>query len=106
MAAGAPIVPPRSRHSKRSPTPARSSGNDDAIRLGGKVRRLADNRLFLRSAVADKIADDHQPGSDTDTRLKLDRPDIKAPDSVDRTKPRPHRPLGVVFVRLRVAEID
>jgi hypothetical protein len=58
--------------------PACARGDYDSFGLGqglqarGKVRRLADNRLFLRRAAADQIADDHQPGSDTDTRLQLD----------------------------------
>jgi hypothetical protein len=75
------------------------------LQAGGEVRRLADNRLFLRRAMADQIADDHQPGSDTDTRLKLDRFDIEATDGVDRAQPRSYRPLGVVLMGLRVAEI-
>src|SRR5215831_14378755 len=47
--------------------PACARGNDDGIWLGqrlqpgGEVWRLADNRLFLRRAVADQIAHDHQP---------------------------------------------
>ena len=49
----------------------------------GKVWRLADDRLFLRWACADQIADDHQPGGDPDPRLQLDGSDIEASDSVD-----------------------
>jgi hypothetical protein len=36
---------------------------------GGEVRRLTDDRLVLRRAFADQIADDHQPGGDPDARL-------------------------------------
>ncbi len=59
--------------------PARACGDDDRVRLGqglqtgGEVRRFADDRLFLRRAFADQIADDHQPGGDPDARLELRR---------------------------------
>ena len=92
--------------------PARARGDDDRVRLGqglqpgGEVRRFADDRLLLRRAFADQIADDDQPGGDPDARLELDGFDIEATDSVDHAQPRPDRPLGVVLMRLRVAEID
>jgi hypothetical protein len=38
--------------------------------------------------------------------LQLDALDIEATNGVNRSQPRPHRPLGVVLKRLRVAEID
>jgi hypothetical protein len=62
--------------------------------------------LFLRWACADQIADNHQPGGDPDARLQFDGFDIKATDSVDGPQPRPNRPLGIVLVGLRIAEID
>ena len=92
--------------------PARARGDDDRVRLGqglqpgGEVRRLADDRLLLRRAFADQIADDHQPGGDPDARLQLDGFDIEATDRVDHAQPRPDRPLGIVLVRSRIAEID
>jgi hypothetical protein len=45
--------------------PARARGDDDRVRLGqglqtaGEVGRLADDRLLLRRALADQIADHH-----------------------------------------------
>jgi hypothetical protein len=45
--------------------PARARSDDDSIRLrqglqpGSEVRCLADDRLFLRRALADQIADNH-----------------------------------------------
>jgi hypothetical protein len=106
-------TPPRSRYSKKiADQPARARGDDDSIRLGqglqpgGEVRRLTDDRLFLRRSFADQIADDHQPGGDPDACLELDGFDIEATDSVDRAQSRPDRPLGVVLMRLWVAEID
>ena len=92
--------------------PARARGDDDRVRLGqglqpgGEVRRLTDDRLFLRRAFADQIADDHQPGGDPDARLELGGFDIEATDSVDHAQPRPDRPLGIVLMRPRVAEIN
>jgi hypothetical protein len=92
--------------------PARACGDDDSTRLGqglqagGEVRRFADDRLLLRRAFADQIADDDQPGSDPDAPLELYGPDIEATDCVDDVKPCPDRPLGIVFMRLRVAEIN
>ena len=92
--------------------PARARGDDDRVRLGqglqtgGEVRRFADDRLFLRRALADQIADDHQTGGDPDARVELDGFDIEAADGVDDTQPRPDRPLGIVLVGPRIAEID
>ena len=92
--------------------PARAGGDDDRIRLGqglqtgGEVRRLADDRLLLRRAFADQIADHHQPGGDADPRLQLDGFDVEAADSIDQSQPRPDSPLGIVLMRPRVAEID
>jgi hypothetical protein len=62
--------------------------------------------LLLRRPLANQIADDHQPGSDPDARLELDGFDIEATDSVDRAQPRSHCPLGIVLMRLWVAEIN
>src|SRR6516164_5447976 len=50
--------------------------NDNAVRLCNtlqacrKVRRLAHDGLFLRSARTDQVADDHQTRCDADARLK------------------------------------
>src|SRR5262249_7480551 len=65
-----------------------------------------DDRLLLCRACANQIADNHQPGGDPDVRLQLDGFDIKATDNVDGAQPRPNRPLGIVLVRLRIAEIN
>ena len=39
----------------------------DALQASGKVRRLAYDGLLLRSARADQVADNHQPGRNADT---------------------------------------
>src|SRR5262249_53594008 len=79
----------------------------DSIRLGerlqpgGEVRRFTDDRLLLRRAFADQIADDHDPRGDADASLQ-----IKATHGTDHTQRCADRPLGIVLVRLRVAEIN
>jgi len=62
--------------------------------------------LLLRRSFADHIADDHQSGGDPDARLELDGSDVETTDGVDDTQPRPDRPLAIVLMRPRVAEID
>src|SRR5437016_9062159 len=41
------------------------------LQSGGEVRSLADDRLLLRGALADQIADHYQAGSDPDARMEL-----------------------------------
>jgi hypothetical protein len=73
--------------------PARGRGDDDCVRFGqrlqpgGEVGRLANDRLLLRGALADQIANDHQPGGDLDPRLELDRFNFESADSVGHTQP-------------------
>jgi hypothetical protein len=84
---------------------ARTRGDDDRVGLGqglqtgGEIGRFTDDRLFLRRAFTDQIANDHQPGGDADPRLEFDGPDIKVADSIDQIQPRPDRPLLTVLVR-------
>jgi hypothetical protein len=73
------------------------------LQPGGEVWRLANDRLFLRRAFADQIADDHQPGRDPDPRLQFNGSDVEATNRIDQTQ---HRSLGIVLMRSRVAEID
>jgi hypothetical protein len=80
--------------------------DDLQLQPGGEVGRFADDGLLLRRALADQIADDHQPGGDPHPRLELGGFDIEATDSVDGTQPGPDCPLDIVLMRSRVAEID
>jgi hypothetical protein len=73
------------------------------LKACGEVRRFADDRLLLRRAFADQIADDDQSCGDPNARLQCDG--IKATDSADHAEPRPHRPLRIVLMGARVAEI-
>ncbi len=71
-----------------------------------EVRRLADHRLLLRRALADQIADDDEPGGDPDPHLQphLGR-GVEPRHRLDHAERGPHRPLGVVLVGPRIAEI-
>ena len=104
---------PRSSRSNNSPiccrvlaAMTRRGGCSERLQPRREIWGFADHRLFLRRALADQIADDHQPGGDPDPRLELGGFDIEATDSVDRAQSGPHRPLGIILVRSRVAEID
>src|SRR5262249_29948564 len=61
------------------------------------------DRLFLRRTLADQIADDYGAARDANSCFEFDR--SEATDSFDRAQTGPYRPLGVVLMRLRVAEI-
>ena len=91
---------------------SRALGDDDAVRRGdplqpcGKIWRVADDPALLRLSRTQEIADDHDPGRDAHPhmqrragrRLQLRR-------GLDDREPGPHRALGVVLVRLGIAEI-
>jgi hypothetical protein len=85
-------------------------GNDDRVRLRNalqprrKVWRLAYDCLLLRSAGADQVADDHQPGCDADTGLQR-RVGLQSTYTSDQLQPRPHGPFCVVLVGLGIAEV-
>ena len=81
-------------------------GSAIALQPRREVRRLADDAALLRLARADQVADDDQPGRDADTGLQRQRGVLSAAHRRDQLQPGPHRPLGVVLVGLRIAEID
>ena len=92
--------------------PPRARRDHHRARLGQglqprrEVRRLADHRLFLRGALADQIADDHQPGGDADPHLQWRRRGgVEPGHRLDQRQPGPHRALGIVLVGPRIAEI-
>ena len=90
---------------------SRALGDDDGVRLrqclqpGGEIGRFADDRLLLRRARADQIADHHQPGRDSDPQLQLSRR-LQFADGIHQRQAGSDRLLRVVLVRLRIAEID
>ena len=56
--------------------------------------------------LADQIPDHRLPGRDPDPGLQpAIRSGLQSRDRLDQRKPRAHRPLGIVLVRLRPAEV-
>src|SRR5215472_16363129 len=92
--------------------PAGTRGDNDRVRFGqglqpsGEIWRFTDDRLLLGRSCADQIADDHQSGGDAYARLGLDGFDIEASHSIDDTQACSDRALGIVLMRMRVAQID
>src|SRR5204862_5463947 len=76
------------------------------LQPGGEVRCFAYDRLFLCRSCANQVADDHQPGGNPDARPQLDGSDIEPTHGVESAQPRPDRPLSIVLMRLRIAEIN
>jgi hypothetical protein len=76
------------------------------LQAGREVRRLADHRLFLRGAGADQLADHDAAGGDADPGGEaciIRR--CQSCHGGHKVKAGAHRPLGLVFVRLRPAEV-
>ena len=90
---------------------SRALGDDHRVRLGDplqarrEVRRLADNAALLRLARSDQVADDDEPGGNADTGLQRSAR-LEPGHRRDQLQSRPDRPLGVVLMRLRIAEIN
>jgi hypothetical protein len=91
---------------------AGGAGEDDLpglrkrLQTRREVRGLADHRLLPRRAFADQIADHDKPGGNADA----DGESFRSTGFQPRHRrcyfqPRPHRPLGVVLMRPRIAEI-
>ena len=91
---------------------AGGAGDDDlpGLRESLQARRevggLADHRLLLRRALADQIADHDKSGGDADADGEpLRSTCLQARHRRCCFQPGPHRPLGVVLMRPRIAEI-
>jgi hypothetical protein len=91
---------------------ARALGDDDAVRRrdtlqpGGQVRRVADDAALLSLSRAQEIADHHDPGRDPNPHVQRRAgKGLKLRRGLDDRKPSSHCALGVVLVRLRIAEI-
>ncbi|MGY4573844.1 hypothetical protein ACVWY5_006914 [Bradyrhizobium sp. USDA 3256] len=76
-----------------------------SLQPSGKVRRFADHRLLLGSAGSNKITDNDQPSRDTDTNPQRLLHGRKRADRVHKYKTGADRPLSVVLVRRRIAEV-
>ena len=93
--------------------PARRLADHDTARLGYRLQsccqvgRLADYRLLLRRALPDQLADHDQASGDADPdREPRARRRFQSRQGINDREPRSDRPLGLVLVRLWVAEID
>jgi hypothetical protein len=76
-----------------------------SVRAGLEVRRLADDAALLCRALADEIADHGEPGGDAEPHAQiLSR--CQSADCLDHRQAGAHRPLGIVLMRSRIAEID
>lgn len=88
----------------------RRVGDDDGVGSGerlqarGEIGRLADYRLLLRRPGAEQVADDDEPGGDAEPHLEA-LGNLEPADGVDDGETRTHRLLGILLVRLRIAEI-
>ena len=81
-------------------------GSASALQARRKIRRLADDASLLRLARSDQIADHDEARWRCRRGFAAERCDFSALTACDQLQPRPYRPLGVVLVRLRIAEID
>ena len=92
--------------------PSRRLCNHRAPRPGerlqprGQIGGLAHDRLFLRRALPDDIANHHDAGGDADANLQtLLRGRVELRDHSDDIEPGPDRALGVFLMGAREAEI-
>ena len=89
---------------------ARRLGDHDAVGRGkrlqarGKVRSFADDRLFLRGAGADQIADHGQSGGNAEPNPKALR-QVEMRHGLDDGETGTHRLLGILLMGMRIAEI-
>jgi hypothetical protein len=69
--------------------------------------RLADDRLLLGRSGTDEIADNHEPGRDPDSHLQ-GRTGVRCEfrNHLNKIEPGANCALGIMFMRLRIAEID
>src|SRR5262249_1530454 len=88
----------------------RAVTDDDHVRLGNllqprrEIWRLANDAVLLRLPPADEIADDDQPGRNSDTGLQGSaRLDLG--HRFDQFEPRPYGSLGVLLICAWVAKI-
>ena len=75
------------------------------LAAGRQGRGIADDPALLCRALADQIANHGEPGGDAEPHTQMLSPRQSA-NRLDYRQPRPHRSLGIVLMRLRVAEID
>ena len=80
-------------------------GSAIALQSCREVRRLADDAALLRRTRSDQIADYDQASGDADAGLQWNT-GLQPAHRLDQLQPRPYRPLGIVLMGLRIAEVD
>jgi hypothetical protein len=92
--------------------PLRAGRDHHRPRLGQRLQprrqvgRLADNTALARFALADQITDHDETGGYPDPRLqRCSCRRVEPAYRLDQRQPGPHRPLGIVLVGARIAEI-
>ncbi len=82
------------------------AGHGERLQARREVRRLADDRLLLRRAVADHVADNDSPRGDADPKLQRNVDlSMEMRHGLDQHEPGAHRLLGVILMRVGIAEI-
>ena len=86
-----------------------AAGLGQVLQAGGDVGRLADHRHRVAALAGADVAHHHEPGVDADPDRQLDarlrHRIVQRGDRLDHAEPGADRPLGVVLVRPRIAEI-
>ena len=78
----------------------------ERLQTGGEIGRLADYIALLRLAGADQFAHHDQPGGKPDAHLMTAVGGEKLRDRIDQRECAAYGIFSVVFVRLRIAEIN
>ena len=82
-------------------------GLSDPLQPRGEIRRVADDAPFLRLPRTHKIADNHDPGPNSDPHMQGRAAAVTSFGAASTiASPRPDRALGVVLMRQRIAEIS
>ncbi len=86
-------------------------GAGECLQACGEVGCLADDRLLARGAFADRLTDHHEPSGDADAHGEagpIAAGDLGAErrQRVDDREAGANRALGILLLRVRVAEID
>ena len=81
-------------------------GPGEALQTGGEVRGLADRGLLAGVTGADRLADDHKSGRDSDAHMQRLAAHGYRADSCGDCEAGPHGAFRIVLPRFRPAEID
>ena len=83
-----------------------AAGRRERLQSRREIGRLADHGFFARRAFADQLADHDQAGRDADPRRQgARRRRVELRDATGQLQSRSYRPLGLIFMRHRPAEV-